>query len=168
MRLLSAFVVVCSVALAAAGTASTAQQLYKHVMPDGRVIYSDTPEKGARESRALEPPPPPLEPDRAEAQRRAAKDKGERAALDKRLKDRSKRLDDADARLTRARQTIADAEAALERGREPLPGERVGNANGPTSRLREEYFIRVGALEKAVQDARAEFEAAQKARNDAR
>ncbi|MCU0868351.1 MAG: DUF4124 domain-containing protein [Burkholderiales bacterium] len=161
-------IVLCGVALATGAGTGIAQPLYKHVMPDGRIVYSDAPLKGARESKTIEAPPPPTEAERAEAQRRASKDKGERNALEKRLKDRSKRLDDADQRLAKARVALTDAEAALERGREPLPGERVGNANGPTSRLRDEYFVRVAALEKALQNARDEFEAAQKARNDAR
>jgi predicted nucleic acid-binding Zn-ribbon protein len=156
-----------AVALASAAAGAAAQTLYKHVMPDGRVIYSDVPMKDAKESKTLEPPPPPLEPDRKEAERRASKAKGERDALDKRLKDRSRKLDDADARVARARQAIVDAEAALERGREPLPGERAGNV-GPTSRLREEYFVRVQGLERNVQAAREELDAALKARNDAR
>ena len=152
--------------LAGAGVAS-AQAVYKYVMPDGRVIYSDQPIKGANQTKAVELPPPPTEADRAAAQQRNADDARKRRELQGRLDDRRNKLDLADVRVAAARKGLEAAERALEAGREPLPGERSGNV-GATSRLNEGYFQRVAGLEKAVADARQEIDDALKERNQAR
>lgn len=161
-RIVLAAAVLC-VALPAA-----AQQVYKHVLPDGRVIYTDQPQQGAgAKSKTIDVPPPPSEADKRKAQQRAQEDARKRQEVDNRLNARRKRLDNAERELEAARKSLADAEANLERGREPLPGERTGNV-GPTSRLNEGYWARQTENERAVESARKGFEDAQRARNEAR
>ncbi len=145
----------------------SAQVVYKHVMPDGRIIYSDQPLKGASESKAVDLPPPPTDAERAAAQQRKADEGRKRKELEGRLDERRNKLDAADARVTAARKGIEAAERALEVGREPLPGERSGNV-GATSRLNDAYFQRIAGLEKAVADAKKELDDALHERNQAR
>jgi hypothetical protein len=75
---------------------------------------------------------------------------------------RVKRQNEASANVQRAEQNLKDAQAALEAGREPLPGERTGTVSGFT-RLNEAYAVRVGALERSVDLARAQLDEAYRA-----
>ena len=146
---------------------ASAQVVYKHVMPDGRIIYSDQPLKGASESKAVDLPPPPTDAERAAAQQRKADEGRKRKELEGRLDERRNKLDAADARVAAARKGIEAAERALEAGREPQAGERNGNV-GATSRLNDAYFLRIAGLEKAVADAKKELDNALNERNQAR
>jgi hypothetical protein len=144
-----------------------AQQVYKYVTPDGRVIYSDKPVKGAEKSKAVTVPPAPSQSDVEAAKRRAEQERKSRDAATARLYARRKALDAADARVTAARKALEDAENALELGREPLPGERTGTVSG-NARLNERYFERVTRLEDNVERARRELDEALAERNQAR
>lgn len=146
---------------------ASAQVVYKHVMPDGRIIYSDQPLKGASESKAVDMPPPPTPTDRAAAQQRNTDESRKRKELEGRLDERRNKLDAADARVAAARKSLEAAARALEAGREPLAGERSGNV-GATSRLNDTYFLRIAVLEKAVVDAKRELDDALNERNQAR
>ncbi|MBX9632577.1 MAG: DUF4124 domain-containing protein [Burkholderiales bacterium] len=141
-------------------------QVYKNVMPDGRIIYSDAPLKGAKSS-PVNVPPPPTEADKAKAQQRALEEAQKREALKGRLDDRRKKLDDADERVKQARQALANAQAALEQGRTPLPGEMIGTV-GAGARPSEGYLNRIAGLEKAVETAKKALDDALYERNQAR
>ncbi|MCW5627210.1 MAG: DUF4124 domain-containing protein, partial [Burkholderiales bacterium] len=97
--------------LLVAGGWAAAQQVYKHVMPDGRVIYSDQPIKGADKTKTVDVPPPPSEAERAAAAQRAQQQNKARDDLQERLDQRRKTLDEADAAVQAARRDLADAEA---------------------------------------------------------
>lgn len=142
-------------------------QVYKNVMPDGRIIYSDKPMKGARKAQALDVPPPPTEADKAKAAQRVQEDERQKQALQDRLDERRKKLDDADEKVKQARQALADAEAALENGRAPLPGEMKGTV-GPNARPGEGYLQRIAGLEQNVENAKKALNDALKERNQAR
>jgi len=144
-----------------------AQTLYKNVMPDGSVVYSDQPLKNAKQSKPLEVPPPPSAAQREAAQKRAEQEKRTRDELEARLGERRKAADDADARVAKARKDLEDAEAALARGRETQAGDMSANIGGG-ARPNENYFRRIADLERAVENARRELEAAQKARTATR
>lgn len=144
-----------------------AQTLYKNVMPDGSVVYSDQPLKNAKQSKPLEVPPPPSAAQREAAQKRAEQEKRTRDELEARLGERRKAADDADARVAKARKDLEDAEAALARGRETQAGDMSANVGGG-ARPNENYFRRIADLERAVENARRELEAAQKARTATR
>lgn len=153
-------------ALASAGE-SSAQGLYKNVMPDGRIIYSDQPLKGAKQSKALELPPPPTAEQKEAAQRRAEQEKRTREELLGRLEERRKAGDAADSRVNRARKALEDAQAALDRGREPQVGDMSAIVGGG-ARPNEAYFRRIADLERAVENAKKELEAAQRERINTR
>ena len=136
----------CAAALAAlAWTAfSWAQTVYKSTMPDGRVIYSTEPQRGAKRVETLKPPAEstgvrPVAP--TDAQK-----------LQQHERQREKRETRQDE-LQQAEKALRDAEAAQAAGKEPLPGERSGTAGGG-SRLSDEYWSRQKSLEAAVTEAR--------------
>jgi len=142
-------------------------QVYKNVMPDGSVVYSDKPMKGAGKSSELDVPPPPTEADKAKAAKRAKEDQREKEALNQRLDERRNKLDAADARVKVARQSLASAETALQQGLTPLPGEMKGNV-GPSARPSEAYLERIANLERGVETAKRELSDALRARDQAR
>jgi hypothetical protein len=144
--------------LAACSALAAADTVYKYERPDGRVIYSDSPVEGARLIGRFELVPAPVsaEPPRPAP---AAAQSAER---------RSEALDAADARIKAADLALTQALESQQQATEPLPGERLGNAGGTTSRLTPEYFARQRAAAAAVDAARAELDAAYRARNDAR
>lgn len=146
---------------------ASAQTLYKNVMPDGRIIYTDEPMKGAVQSKVLEPPPPPTPAEREAAQKRAGEESRKRAALQGRIDERRKIFDAADERVMKASRAVDQAQLALEQGRALRDGEITGTAGGG-ARPNEDYFRRISDLERAVTAAKKELDDALRARNDAR
>jgi hypothetical protein len=142
-------------------------EVFKNVMPDGRIIYSDKPLKGAGKSRAVEVPPPPTAADQANAAKRVLDDQRQKEALQERLDQRRKKFDDSDERVKLARQTLATAENALEQGRTPLSGEMQGTT-GAGARPSEGYLQRIAALERNVEAAKKGLDDALRERNQAR
>lgn len=124
--------------------AHAAQTLYKSTMPDGKVIYGESPAPGAKRVDTIEPPPAKTgvttatDTEKARAAQAAAK---------------ASAGGSAPGPLADARQALQKAEAARDAGKEPLPGERLGTAGGG-SRLTEAYFERQKSLEGAVEAAR--------------
>ncbi len=146
--------------LLATGTAGAqAQTIYKYQRPDGEIVYSDSPVKGAKPIGQIDPEPAPAasQPAQGEAPPRAP-DLAER---------RSAALDDADARIKAAAQALKEAEERQQKGTEPLPGERLGNAGG-NSRLAPRYFSRQRDNAADVDAARANLDEAYRMRNEAR
>ncbi|MEO8040538.1 MAG: DUF4124 domain-containing protein [Betaproteobacteria bacterium] len=148
-------------------TSGASADVYKNVMPDGRIIYSDAPVKGARKSQAVEVPPPPSEADQQKAMQRARENQRKKNELETRNEDRRQQFDDAEARVKNARTALAAAQLALDQGRTPLPGEFVGMAGGG-ARPSESYLQRVAALEQAVESAKKELDDALRAVNQAK
>jgi len=146
--------------LLAAGTAGAqAQTIYKYQRPDGEIVYSDSPVKGAKPIGQIDPEPAPAasQPAQGEVPPHAP-DLAER---------RSAALDDADARIKAAAQALKEAEERRQKGTEPLPGERLGNAGG-NSRLAPRYFSRQQDNAADVDAARANLDEAYRMRNEAR
>lgn len=142
--------------LATAGLAH-AQQAFKYVMPDGRIVYSDKPVPGGRLVDEIAPPPPASAappPPRQEQLRE------QRDALRERLSDRDREFQRAQGNLQEARARLEAAERNQMIGKEPLPGERTGNVGGG-SRLNELYWQRQAANEAEVQKARAQVQQAE-------
>jgi hypothetical protein len=139
-----------SAALAAA-PAAWARDVYKSVMPDGRVIYSEQPQPGARKvtkstvdvgDTGVKPVAPG-----------AVQDVRERA------RERSRALDESLTAMRIAEAELRAAEMEQEAGIEPLPGERLGIV-GPGSRLTDAYFERQQMLEERVARARQRLDEA--------
>jgi len=151
-----------ALALATGVVSAAAETVYKYQRPDGTVVYSDSPVQGAKLIGQFELVPAPVstQPGRGEPPRRPAATSGGT--------DRAQALDAADARVKAADQALKDALERQQQAFEPLPGERLGNVGGGTSRLAEAYFARQQAAAAAVDAARAELDEAYRARNQAR
>lgn len=137
-----------------------ADTVYKYQRPDGKVIYSDSPVKGAKLIGQFELVPVPAAPARGEPPRPAAADSG--------ADSRAQALEEAEARIKAADQALKDAQERQQQAVEPRPGERQGNVGGTTSRLTPEYFARQRAAAAEVDAARSELDEAYRARSQAR
>jgi uncharacterized protein DUF4124 len=158
--------VALAAALFAAAGPALAQVVYKYQRRDGTFVYSDEPIKGARliERLRLVPKAPaapqPAAPQAAGPAEQAPDESGPSA--------RAAELDAADAEVRAAEQAVEDAKARLQQGQEPLPGERLANVGGRTSRLTQAYFARVENLEQDLRDANDRLEQAYDRRNRAK
>ena len=141
--------------------ACAADTVYKYRRPDGSVVYSDTPLRGARLiGRYLLVPQPPAGGTEGAAPGRSM-DPDERARL------RSQSLEAADARIKAAEQALRNAQDRQQAGVEPLEGERLGNVQRG-SRLGPEYFVRQKQLANEVEEAQMELDQAYEQRNELR
>jgi hypothetical protein len=154
----------------AAPPSGGAETIYRQVMPDGRVVYSDRTLPGGRIDHTIKVERPikgnvwtvesgsnpvaPLRGERTPVKRVAVTPEP--------VKKRS--LDEATAEVIRAEMLLEDAKRQQEAGVEPLPGERIGNAPGDT-RLSETYHQRQKLLAKYVSYAEAALNKAIQDRN---
>ena len=148
-----------ALALLAAATAASGQQIFKYRTPDGRIVYSDKHVPNATLVEAFEgvpAPDPAATAARQEAVRARVKETNERAEA------RVQALDAISAEIRAATAALEQARAALEAGREPLEGERIGTYAG-RARLNDLYWDRQLANEQAVAEAQARLDRAQKA-----
>lgn len=138
--------------LTAALDASARATIYKSVMPDGRVIYGEQPQAGARtvEKSVVNVNDTGVQP----VSREVIEGASQRASK------RSQALAEVSREVQAAEVDLRAAESEREAGREPLPGERLGIV-GPGTRLTEEYFQRQQMLEERVEQARKRLEKAQ-------
>ncbi|MDB5840747.1 MAG: hypothetical protein JWQ23_2699 [Herminiimonas sp.] len=133
--------------------------IYRQVMPDGRIVYSDKPLKGTKLDRALTIDPlikgntwtsnaaqGPTNPPHSESTpvKRTASPQEP---------GRQRTRDDASSDVIKAEMLLEDAKKRQTAGAEPLPGERTGTASGK-SRLNASYQARQDSLASDV--ARAE------------
>lgn len=135
-----------------------AERVYRQVLPDGKILYSDKLVKGAKLDETLAPDPaanswksesgkPPAVPPRVE--RTPVNKVPSIASLDRR-----RSVQDADGDVIKAEMLLEDAKKRQQAGIEPLPGERTGNAGGG-SRLNEHYQARQQRLREDVAEAEA-------------
>lgn len=139
--------------LGASGAAAQSQLLYKSTMPDGRVVYGETPEPGAKRVETVTPPPKVGTTEVTPA---------EKKGVEQRIQKRTATAEAMQRELEDAQQQLKKTEAALEAGKEPLPGERIGTATG-ASRLTDAYWERQKQLEVAVESARERVKRAEQA-----
>jgi hypothetical protein len=130
-----------------------ARTVYKSVMPDGRVIYGEQPQPGAREvTKATvdvgDTGVSPVAP-------------GDVQRVRARARERTRALDDSLTALRIAEADLRAAEMEREAGIEPLPGERLGIV-GPGSRLTDAYWERQQMLEERVARARERLDEARR------
>ena len=153
---------IVALALALAPPLAAADTVYKYQRPDGKVVYSDVPLRGAKLIGRFElVPSPPRGGARGDAAPGSADVSG-------RAERRIAALDSADAEIKAAEQALKDAEERQQAGVEPLPGERLGNVGARSSRLGQQYFERQQALAAEVAEARARLERAYRMRNELR
>lgn len=148
--------------LAAVGSTAGAQTIYKSIMPDGRIIYGNSPAKGAATVESIQPVLPPA----GEAGTSAPAPETASAARPERTVDtREAQWREVEAELRAAQAALDKAKANAEAGVAPLPGEMVGNADNRFVRPREEYLARQQQLADKVKEAQARLDAAFAARN---
>jgi hypothetical protein len=140
-------------ALALLATAAGAQSVYKYTEPDGRVIYTDNPDRGNGRARPIEIPASPG----------AIVPAPGLSAPDKKLLEQADRraaaLDRAVADIVVAHTELRAAETRREQGIGPIEGERQGH------RFRPEYWDRQQALKNDIDLARAKLDDAIERRN---
>lgn len=144
--------------LALAAQAAGAQ-IYRSVLPDGSIVYSDKPTPGARDARELELPPPSValpEPVAPPAKPAALGTTGATPAAS---------LDAAQNEVVKAGEALDAARAALETGREPQAGETIGTAIPGRTRKSGAYEQRLQSLENAVNRAQKRLDEALARRN---
>jgi hypothetical protein len=146
-----------------------AQSIYKVQLPDGSIMFTDTPPPGAKvlEEREAKSSPRP-------AVRTTTPTTAARQAMPGPLGEpvtagapKARPIDAAMQEIEAAERAVQVAKRRLELGREPLPGERLGLAGGG-SRLSPDYEARVAGLEREVADAESRLTKAHAARNAAR
>jgi hypothetical protein len=152
---------------------SHAQELWKYIDKDGKVIYSDKAPKPGEKAELVKHDPKAnvIEaPKRGNSDESAKRDQGKAGAVDQRIAARQKAREDALKRVEGAREALDAARNALESGREPLPEETIvvvgrtktGATTGLNSAQRKpEYYKRIEALENAVKTAEKNLEQAE-------
>lgn len=132
--------------VAAAALPAPAQTVYRSTLPDGRIIFSDTPRQDAATVETLDQsrisvggPSPVAAPATGGGPGGSI---GERKAA----------LDEANDAIQTAQAALVKALQSQKEGVTPLPGERTGNVSG-NSRLNEAYQERQLALQDAVKTA---------------
>ncbi len=136
-----------------------AESIYKSVMPDGRVMYGQQPQPGART----------VKKSTVDTSNTGVKplSKTEIESIERRAQERSRVLDETLKSVQTAEADLRVAEADREAGIEPLPGERLGIV-GRGTRLSEAYWRRQQILEEHVEAARQLLKNARQGYNDAR
>jgi len=144
--------------VAPAAEGAGAKTIYRLVMPDGSITYSDKPQKGAKVERTVNiepalqtggeerPAMPPAVIERSPAG-------GAPATPGTRLSPR----DEAENAVVKAQLMVEEARRRQAQGVEPQPGERTGNVGGG-SRLNEAYRLRQSELAREVSEAEQELQ----------
>ena len=148
---------------------AVAQSIYKVQLPDGSIMFTDTPPPGAKVLEEREAKSAPRPATRTTTPTTAARQPmpgplGEPAPA---VAPKARPIDAAIQEIEAAERAVQVAKRRLELGREPLPGERLGLAGGG-SRLSPDYEARVAGLEREVADAESRLTKAHAARNAAR
>jgi hypothetical protein len=156
----------CLIGLIGAPLIALGATIYKVELPDGSILFTDSPPPGAkileeRETKSAGRPAPPRSVAGGQAPTPATGIPPGSTVVP--LKGPAT-LEAAMAEINAAERELAVARRKLELGREPLPGERLG-LKGGGSRLSPEYEARVGDLEKEVSAAEARLKRAYEARN---
>lgn len=134
--------------------------IYRQILPNGRVVYSDKPIKGAKVDHTLTV-------ERPIKGNLWTTDSSVRAEIPPQTEPtpiqkvnvipapgQKKTVADAESEVIRAEMLLEDARKRKEAGAEPLPGERTGTAGG-ASKLNDAYAARQKALARGVEDAEA-------------
>lgn len=144
--------------LSPAALAHDSATVYRQTTRDGRVLYSDKLQQGAKldEKIAVLPPQKGNLWSTQPPERAAAPPRVEPTPIDRLTRipppGRMKSSADAEADVIRAEMLLEDARKKQRLGIEPLPGERTGNVRGG-SRLNEAYADRQRRLAQQVAQA---------------
>lgn len=145
-----------AVLLSVASGLAAAQVMYRSTMPDGKVVISDSPVKGAAK----------VEEVKSRAGNYAPGNPVPPGAAGK-ASDRAAAFAAAESELKAAQAAYDAAVARAQKGREEVEGDRVGTAKGG-ARLSDAYEKRQAALKAEVDAAQKQLDAARRKLNDAR
>ena len=149
-----------SLAIAAMLAAQNAQaQIYRSVMPDGRIVYGDKAVQGARDAREVELRPPNIAVPGPVSRPQTAQPG---------MPSKSASLDSAQEAVVKATEELDRARAARESGVEAREGDSMGSAVSGRVRRTEAYEQRQKQLEDAVKQAERRLDEALTRRNAAR
>jgi hypothetical protein len=142
-------------------------QIYRSVMPDGSIVFSDTPPTGAAATESLPDVPAPAvtrQPDATPPASPGTVDPDSYSTA------RAKEIDRADAAVAEARRDLDAAKRRYDEGTDPGEGDFLGMRRQGRGHARpsEAYLQRVEQLERDVADAEARLKAAQEAAHLAR
>jgi hypothetical protein len=145
--------------------------IYKVQLPDGTILFTDSPPADGKilEERETKPTPrptpamPAVSPSSG-ATAPALPSPAPGIPPGSTVRPIPQTLDAANAEITAAERELAVVRRKLELGREPLPGERLGIVKGGT-RLSPEYESRIAGLERDVAQAELRVKQAYEARN---
>ena len=151
---------------------AASQTIFKVQMPDGSVMFTDTPPPDAKilEQREGKLPARPAASGPVTPATPASQVPPQGIGFDGMPLQPARKpsaIDAATAEVNDAERALQAAKRKLELGREPLAGERLG-LKGGGSRLTPEYEARVGGLERDVANAELRLQRAYEARNAAR
>jgi len=154
-----------SVALSLPGVGLS--EIYRSVMPDGSVVFSDRPPQGAAATDQRPDPAPARASPVAEP---TAAPKASAGGADPSSAERAQDVARADAAVAQARRDLAAAKRRYEEGKDPGEGDVLGMRRQGRGHARpsEEYLQRVERLERDVAEAEARLTAAQEAARLAR
>jgi len=136
-------------------------QVYRSVLPDGRVVYSDRPPPNAAKTDEVDLPSPPTPEQRQEAA--AVEAAIEQASQTSEGAGREAAAEAADAEVRAAEKELAAARKRLDEGRVEREGDRIGKVGGG-ARLSDAYWQRIGSLERDVKNAEERLKAARQAK----
>jgi hypothetical protein len=148
-----------------------ATTVYRQVLPDGRVIYSDEPVKGSKIDHTIKVEPAikgNLWTTESGTKPVTTVPKSESTPIKKVTAPPANRksLEQAEADVVKAEMALEDARKKQQAGVEPEGGERSGTASGG-SRLNDAYNVRQKWLAKEVAQAEEKLKNAVKQRDDA-
>jgi hypothetical protein len=136
----------------------SADTLYRSVDPEGRVIYSDTPQSDSAETQRIKVESKPSAAAQQQAQQRESEI---RRAADKAVAQREYKRKQRARVVEQAKQQLQQAEQHLEQAKVLKDEDRQSFGGGAGRRIRPEYFER-------IKQAETEVEAARKRLQDAR
>ena len=139
--------------------AAAAQDAYRYVRPDGRVVYSDAPVPGARLDGTVASPAP-VSPAPAAGSTLSPTQEALLRSADERIR----RLNELTVEIQNAERDLAAANATLQAGIEPREGERIGTYAG-RARLNDAYWARQDYNQQSVANAQARLNRAVQERN---
>lgn len=135
-----------------------ATTVYRQVLPDGRIVYSDKPVKGARVDETINADRETNTWTSESGKRPVVPPKVERTPVNKvpspPQSGKTRTGEDRETGVIRAEMLLEDAKKRQQQGVEPLPGERTGNVSGG-SRLNEKYWERQRSLAEEAAEAEA-------------
>ncbi|EGW53841.1 DUF4124 domain-containing protein [Candidatus Endoriftia persephone] len=135
----------------------SADTLYRSVDPEGRVIYSDTPQSDSVETQRIQVESKPSAAAQQQAQQRESEI---RRAADKAVAQREYKRKQRARVVEQAEQQLQEAEQRLEQARVLRDEDRQTIGGGKGRRIRPEYFERIEQAEAAVAAARKRLQQA--------